>query len=663
MLANHPPVQDQLQGEPTGEHTPQPAIDKRRLGIADPLAFAGGVGLVLVYALRGSGSYDTVVFGEHGLVVWWVLAIGIALGLLPRARPSRELLVLLGALLGYAAWTALSLSWSQSSELTSEELARTLSYLGVVALVGCVLDRRTWRSGALGLGFGAIVVCVLAVGGRLAPSVFPSDNLAATLGTDRLSYPFGYWNAVAAWAAMSTALGVGWSAHDGNRIRRAVALALVPFAGVAVYLSYSRAGVGGIAVAAVAVVAFSRNRFTATIHGLVAAAGTGIAILAVRGAPEIAHATGTKGAASVLGALAVAAGMCAAAALLTSFLGVDRWRLRGAMRRIAIAIALVALVPAAAVGVHYAHRAWTSFTRAPVVQTTDPTGRLDTLAGSRYPLWKSAPKAWEAHPFNGTGAGTWALWWNKHGTDGEYTRNTHNLWLENLAELGAPGLVLIIAVALAALSVALAVRRRARRSASAGAAAALAAALMVYLWQASVDWMWQSTAVTVLALAGVAAGAVRLSGGSWSPPRWLRAALAIAAAVIGAVQIPGLVSTVELRHSQAAAQSGNTALALSWARDAVSAEPWSASAWEQRALVEETAGELPQAADDERQAIFHEPTNYAHWLVMARIQTERGLLATGVRDLDQAQLLRPLANVFRLAPYLATPGHPFGVLP
>jgi tetratricopeptide (TPR) repeat protein len=175
--------------------------------------------------------------------------------------------------------------------------------------------------------------------------------------------------------------------------------------------------------------------------------------------------------------------------------------------------------------------------------------------------------------------------------------------------------------------------------------------------------MWQSTAVTVLALAGVAAGAARLSAGSWSPRRSLRAALAIAAAVIGAVQIPGLVSTVELRRSQAAAQSGNTALALSWARDAVSAEPWSASAWEQRALVEETGGQLPQAADDERQAIFHEPTNYAHWLVMARIQTERGLLATGLRDLDQAQVLAPLANVFRLAPYLATPGHPFGVLP
>ena len=39
------------------------------------LAFGGALAIVLVYALRG-GSYDVVVFQEHGLVVWWVLAIG-----------------------------------------------------------------------------------------------------------------------------------------------------------------------------------------------------------------------------------------------------------------------------------------------------------------------------------------------------------------------------------------------------------------------------------------------------------------------------------------------------------------------------------------------------------------------------------------------------------
>jgi tetratricopeptide (TPR) repeat protein len=326
---------------------------------------------------------------------------------------------------------------------------------------------------------------------------------------------------------------------------------------------------------------------------------------------------------------------------------------------------VIVLVPAIGLGAAYAHHAWRSFTRTPAagVVSANPTARLDSLAGSRYPLWKEAFHAWESHPFDGTGAGTWPLWWNQHGTDGEYTLNTHNLWLENLAELGAPGLALIVSVALAALSVALALRRRTRRSASAGAAAAITSALLVYLWSASVDWMWQSTAVTVLALAAVAAGAVRLSSGKWSPPVWLRALLAVAAAAIGAFQIPGIASTQAVRHSQAAAQAGNIGLALSYARDAVSAEPWSASAYEQKALVEESDGLLPQAASDERAAIAREPTNYAHWLIMARIQTERGQLRLALYDYDEAQSLRPLASVFRLAPYFATPGHPYGILP
>jgi hypothetical protein len=666
MLANRPRVEAHLEDAAPFEEEQAAAPTDGRLRLRDPLSFAAGLALVLVYALRGSGSYDNVVFGEYGLVIWCLLAVGIAVGVLPRMRPSREHLALLLALLGYAVWTALSLVWSQSSELTTEELSRTLGYLGLVALVGSVLDRNTWRAGALGVGFGAMVVCVLSVSGRLAPSVFPHDDLAATLGTDRLSYPFGYWNSVGAWSAISVALGISWSAHDGVRIRRAVALGLVPFAGLAIYLSYSRAGIAGGALAILASIAFSRNRVTAVAHALAAGAATAVVILVAHGEPEIARATGTGGAGTVFVALAAASVFCAMAAVATRMIGFDRWRAPLSARRpIAALIVVFVVAPAVAFGVADAHRAWRSFTRAPApaLVSASPTARLDSLASSRYPLWRSALHAWEAHPFSGTGAGTWPLWWNQHGTDGEYTLNTHNLWLENLAELGAPGLLLIIAVAASGLAVVLAIRRRALRSGSAGAAAAIAAGLLVYLWAASVDWMWQSTAVTVLALALVTAGAVRLSSASWRPPVWLRAILAVAAAGIGVFQLPGISSTLALRHSQAAAQDGNPTLALSWARSAVSAEPWSASAYEQKALVEESAGELPQAADDERRAISRESANYAHWLIMARIQTERGLLTLALRDYNRAHALRPLASVFRLGPYFAAPGHPFGILP
>jgi hypothetical protein len=72
---------------------------------------------------------------------------------------------------------------------------------------------------------------------------------------------------------------------------------------------------------------------------------------------------------------------------------------------------------------------------------------------------------------------------------------------------------------------------------------------------------------------------------------------------------------------------------------------------------------LAQAAGDERQAIFREPTDYAHWLVMSRIQTERGQLIVAMNGYNQAEALRPPAAVLKPARYFATPGHPYGILP
>ncbi|PZS08132.1 MAG: hypothetical protein DLM64_13180 [Solirubrobacterales bacterium] len=630
---------------------------ERSTVVARVAAFLGALGLVLVYALRG-GSYDLVVFQEHGLVIWWVLAIGIAVGLLPRARPSRPALVLLGALLAYALWTAVSLTWTESAERTTVELARVLDYLGLVALLSVTLGRDNWRAGAAGLAFGALVVCALAVGSRLAPSVFGTDHAAATLHIDRLSSPFGYWNAVAAWGAMSTAIGLAWSAHDRSRIGRAVALALVPVACLTTYLTYSRAGLGGTLLAVLAVLAFSRSRLTVLIHTVVAAAGAALAVLAVRGAPEIARATGTRGSATVLAALVFAAALCAGVAVLTGLHRADKWRIpRPVVRPLAIAGVVAVIGAGAVIGPGLVRHAWHSFTHTTsAVSSTDPTARLASLSGTRYPVWKVALKAFDAHPVGGNGAGTFEFWWNRHATDPEFVRDAHNLWLQNMAELGAPGLLLIIALTISALALGVAVRRRVRRSASAGATAAFLSAFVVYLLHASVDWMWESTAVTVLALAGVAAVGARL-GSRRFRLRWpARAALVLLAAVAGLVQVPGLISTTAIRRSQAAERTGNGDQALAWARLAVNAEPWSASAYEQRGLVLESAGRLPAAAQDLQRATSHESTDFSHWLIRARIETERGRLAAATSDYQRAHRLRPLAAVFALAPFFKGTG-------
>ncbi len=611
------------------------------------IAFTTALALVLVYALRG-GAYDLVAFEEYGLVIWVVLGAGISLGLLPRTRPSRPVLMLLGALLAYAAWIAISLLWSESAERTVTELARALDYLGLVALVSTLVDQRTWRAAAAGLGAGAMLVCVLSVASRFVPGAFPATAVSASAHFYRLSYPFGYWNAVGAWGAMCVATALALSAHAQRRIVRALALAGVPIAFLATYLSYSRAGLIGTGVAVLAVLVLSRSRITAAVNAAVAAGGGAIAVLAVRGAPEIANASGTRGAGGA--ALGVLAGIviCAGGAVAASALRLDRRAVPRAVARPLLAAGLlILLVAGAGLGPRLTSRAWHSFTRPNVVTATaDPTQRLVNLSGSRYYVWQAALKAFGTHPLGGTGAGTFEFWWNRHATDPEFALNAHSLWVQNLAELGVPGLLLVIAVAVAALITAGSARRHARRRASAGASAGLLALLIVYLVHASVDWMWESTAVTMLALCAAAVLSGRLGTRARSLRWFARAPLTAIAVVAAVVQVPGLLSTAELRRSQSEERGGHSALALSWADAAVSAEPWSASAYEQRGLVLEAAGRYADAARDVHRAIAHEPMNYVHWAVLARIEAERGRVDVAVQDLSEARLLRPHALLF-----------------
>ena len=583
-------------------------------------------------------------------MIWWVIAVGVGIGLLPRTHLAVPTRILLGALLAYALWTALSLSWTESSERTFTELARTLDYLGVVLLLGLVVDRRTWRSAAAGLGAGALAVCLLALASRLAPSTFPIDWAAQTFRADRLDYPFGYWNAVGAWAAMSAALTLAWSAHESSRTIRALSLGLVPVACTVAYLTYSRTAVAAVALALVLVLALSRNRATALIHAAVAAAGTGLAILAIRGAPQVANATGTAGAGRVVGVLLFAAALGGAVAILTAVRGTDDWRLSPRIGRpLAVAGAVVAILAAGLYGPHLANRAWHSFRNTGVTNAgAGTTSRLTNLSGTRYNLWKVALDGFTAHPSTGIGAGTYQFLWNRRQADSESVRNAHSLWLENMAELGVPGLVLVLVLSGSALGVGVVARRRCNRHVTAGATTALLCVFGVYLLTASVDWMWQSTAVTVLALAGVAVVGARLSGPR-QPWRWpIRAAVTVLALVAGLVQIPGLISTIEIGRSQAAARSGHPAQALAWASDAIGAEPWAASAYEQRALVLESEGRLRSAAADERRAAADEPTNYVHWLLLSRIQTERGFYGAALVDYTQAQRLGGLSPALRL---------------
>ncbi len=113
--------------------------------------------------------------------------------------------------------------------------------------------------------------------------------------------------------------------------------------------------------------------------------------------------------------------------------------------------------------------------------------------GDRASYWGAARATAGAHPFGGSGAGTFGAIHQQ----APYARDAHSLYLQALSELGAPGLLLI--VAFLAFPLALAIRR---------GLTVPAAGLTVFALHAGVDWDWQLPAVTLAALA-LAADATR----------------------------------------------------------------------------------------------------------------------------------------------------------
>ncbi len=105
-------------------------------------------------------------------------------------------------------WTALGISWSDSSERSVEEVARVLTFLGVLALSLSAQDREALRRTVRSVGAAIALVGVLALLSRLEPSWFPKSEVGSFLPAvgARLAYPLNYWNGLAALMALGLPL-------------------------------------------------------------------------------------------------------------------------------------------------------------------------------------------------------------------------------------------------------------------------------------------------------------------------------------------------------------------------------------------------------------------------------------------------------------------------
>jgi hypothetical protein len=289
----------------------------------------------------------------------------------------------------------------------------------------------------------------------------------------------------------------------------------------------------------------------------------------------------------------------------------------------------------------------------PIAAQSEQAGpsRFLTLDGNRASYWDVALAEFADDPLAGAGPGSYEFAWLASGKSTEHVRDAHSLYLEQAAELGLPGLVATVLVIFGALWLALAPLRRG----DAGpAAVAMPAAVVVYVGAVAIDWMWEATAVTLLALACALS-----TGGSSGRPRRRssrqerhtgsgrrrHAGLTVglgALAVVGIViQVPGLVATQRIQASQHALVIGRGHQAIELADDAVTAAPWAPGPYSQRAVAEEERDKPELALRDAAEAVSREPFNYLWWLHLAELADRLGAEEVADQAWAQAHILAP----------------------
>lgn len=442
------------------------------------------------WALLQEGGYAPAVGGR----LLAALALGAALLLLlgARAPTSRPLAAWCVGLLGVAALSVVSQAWAPAPRLALEAAMGPATY-AVAGLLGALTGARHPRLLVWG---GVVALGVAAVAGLLAWIGVPGVPGVSNLAGGRIAQPYGYWNAAGLGAGLAVVGVAGMLPEAGRRGGPAALAFVVVPAGAVLALSLSRTAVL-VTVLGLLLIVLVRPRRDALGSVVRSAASAAFAAAGALVAPA-GPATGV-----------VIIGVAAVVVLLgrATVPSEDERRLRRGWR-VAIACAAVVLAAAPLVA---------SVVGARTGQPAFATGpqRLAQVGNDRLAYWKVALDTTAREPVRGVGAAGFAAAWRERRETDDPVRNAHSLPLETAAELGLPGLGLLL---LALAGGALALIGAARRSDPVGAtAAAVGSAYLVHAW---VDWDWQFPGLTVVVagLVGVAAGRRRREASPAAPP-------------------------------------------------------------------------------------------------------------------------------------------------
>lgn len=619
-----------------------------------------GAFLFVVAVGISDGGYFPTAWAWCVLASAWIA--GVALIVRARVVLGRLELALLAALLGLIVWTALSVLWSSDVEQSVLEVQRGLVYLvGVLAAV-LVVRRETVGYLLGGVLAGVVAVSARALASRLFPGAGPD---AQVLDIGRLAEGISYFNALGLFAVMGALLALGFAVHGRQLFARAAAAAALPILLTTAYFTFSRGAALALAVGLVAALVLDTRRLRFITIGVLVAAPAGVAVWL---SSQESGLTSTSAARAVIAdegrdVASVLIATIAASAVIAVLCGLMSRRIqvpRAARLAYGAVLACAALtlltVGLASQGgpVQLVRDAYHNVDQNRVDtggDRNDLNGRLGSISSmGRVQQYEVAWRQYKERPLLGTGAGTFEQYWLRYRPIGVQVRDAHNLYLETLAQLGLPGLAILLAL----LAVPVAGAWRARRH---PLAAAVFGAYVAYLVHTGIDWDWEIPAVTLPALVcGVALIAARPdgSGRRWelsSRSRVLGVGVVLALAAFSMI---GLAGNRALDHAAGDVSFGDFRAAAEDAETAMRWAPWSAEAHQLLGRARSGLGEDDLARASLLQATRMSPDDWQSWydlgLASKGREQRRAFVRAATLNPREADIERLRQQGFRLPP-------------
>ena len=473
-------------------------------------------------------------------------------------RPSQPATIALASLTGLGAWAALSALWSPVPDVAIEDGQRILTY---ALAFGLGIWLCTLLAGRLHLALAPLAIAGAFAGIVTVVGMLTSDQVGRYLYEGTLEFPLGYRNANAAFFAIALWPALGLASHRSTAWPvRAAALATATLCLELAMLSQSRGSVVGGAAALCVYLLFSEDR--ARRLGWLALAVLP-ALLILPALTDLYHAGGPDARPRLAldefrGAGRAVAFTCAgslvigaAAALLGRALPASARRAEVANRATLAGLVAAVLAGSIAFFVTVGNPVdWTDTRISQLVSGHDAdlsgqSSRFSSLnAATRRPaIWRVALIDAREHPVLGVGGGGFldSYLRERERNSPASVRDAHSVELENLSELGVPGLLLFIGAIGAAAVGAMRARRLGPDPALVSIVALTAGAY--WLAHASLDWFWPYPALTapVFALLGSAC-APTLAPAGGAPAARGRRWLAAGAIVLAISAVPPFLS-------------------------------------------------------------------------------------------------------------------------